>query len=60
MTIQEARKLAKKLMKKDSNYPEMRSCWKCNGAHEHLKSHTLIWCFECGHFYYKGLDITEK
>ncbi len=38
----------------------MRSCWKCNGAHEHLKkSDSLIVCFECGHWYLEGHDLTE-
>ena len=37
----------------------MRSCWKCNSAHEHLKKAVYpIWCFACGHYYFKGVDIT--
>lgn len=33
----------------------MRSCWKCNGAHKHLKkSKNPIWCFSCGNIYYLG------
>lgn len=62
LTIKEARILAQKLFDNDKKgyYPEVRSCWKCNGAHEHLKTHKLIVCFECGHWYYKGIDITEN
>lgn len=33
----------------------MRSCWKCNSAHKHLKKvDYLIYCFICGNLYYKG------
>lgn len=33
----------------------MRSCWKCNSAHKHLKkADYLIFCFVCGNLYYKG------
>lgn len=38
----------------------LRSCWNCNGAHEHLRR-TADWvinCFECGHFYFEGTDLT--
>lgn len=38
--------------------PIMRSCWKCNSAHTHLKTADyLIWCFLCGKVYYKGKQI---
>lgn len=36
-----------------------RSCWSCNSAHEHLKEAELLCCFACGHWYRKGVDITE-
>ncbi len=40
--------------------PIMRSCWKCNSAHKHLKkADYLIWCFECGRLYLKGKQIKE-
>lgn len=40
--------------------PIMRSCWKCNLAHKHLKkADYLIWCFECGRLYLKGKQIKE-
>jgi len=59
LSIKQARIEAKKLLKKYPGvYPELRSCWNCNGAHEHLKEHDLIMCFGCGHWYYKGIDIT--
>ena len=58
--VEEARKKAKAILKKDGANFEWRSCWNCNGAHEHLKDHGLINCFECGHWYYQGIDITEK
>ena len=46
-------------MKKDEG-PAMRSCWNCNSGHEHLKgAKCVIVCFECGHYYFKGEDITE-
>ena len=28
--------------------PALRSCWECNGAHEHLKKvNSLHYCWEC-------------
>lgn len=39
---------------------QMRSCWKCNGAHEHLKNAGLIVCFACGHWYLNGEDLSEE
>ena len=38
--------------------PVMRSCWKCNSAHKHLKkADYIIWCFECGNLYFKGKPL---
>lgn len=41
----------------------MRSCWNCNGSHEHLKKADgyPIRCFCCGHLYVDGarLSATE-
>jgi hypothetical protein len=34
--------------------PEMRSCWYCNGAHEHLPDRDVIFCFACGLYYLRG------
>ncbi len=32
--------------------PRMRSCWKCNAAHEHLKKvNSLHVCFFCGQYW---------
>ncbi len=42
-----------------ANYA-LRSCWHCNSAHEHLRqSEGVLLCFDCGHWYYKGVDLTE-
>ncbi len=33
----------------------MRSCWDCNGAHEHLKNATgVFYCFSCGRCFANG------
>ncbi len=38
----------------------LRFCWKCNPAHEYMKkSKRVIRCYQCGHWFYKGVDITE-
>jgi hypothetical protein len=39
----------------------MRSCWDCNGAHAHLRAVEafVVWCFCCGRYLYRGVDITE-
>lgn len=59
MGLKELRKEALKLIKKDINNLCFRSCWKCNSAHEHLKkADYVINCFGCGHYFYKGKDIT--
>lgn len=51
---------ATKILKKDRDNFAMRSCWKCNGAHEHLKECEIpLLCFECGKWYFMGVDITE-
>lgn len=39
----------------DGTIPEMRSCWFCNSAHEHLRSHDYIICFSCGVRYVRGI-----
>jgi hypothetical protein len=41
-----------------SKGPTIRSCWECNPAHEHLKSHALLYCYTCGHVYKKGVKNT--
>lgn len=56
--IEQLRKEAKPL--RDKGKYAFRSCWNCNGAHEHLKNaEGLINCFVCGHWFYKGEDLTE-
>ena len=58
MEIDEARKKAIKILREHPEVAELRSCWNCNPAHEHLKNHLLVNCYDCGHWYYNGLDIT--
>jgi hypothetical protein len=54
MTIEEWNERRKK------GEPVMRSCWNCNSAHKHLKkADYIIFCFECGSFYFKGKKITK-
>lgn len=37
-----------------------RSCWNCNGAHEHLRRADYpIQCYDCGHIYFKGERISD-
>jgi hypothetical protein len=39
---------------------EMRSCWKCNEAHDYLRDRQHpIRCIGCGHVMFKGHDMTE-
>lgn len=60
-TLKQLRTEAEKILKKKKYNFTFRSCWKCNGAHGHLKeSPHVIHCFGCGHWYYKGKDITIK
>ena len=38
--------------------PALRSCWKCNSAHKHLKNADyLIYCIWCGNLYLKGTEV---
>lgn len=38
--------------------PALRSCWKCNPAHNHLKkTYYLIYCMWCGKLYLKGKEV---
>jgi len=60
LTVEEARKRAKRWTKAHPDEsPVLRSCWNCNGSHEHLKDgkFTML-CIWCGHYYYNGVDIT--
>lgn len=44
----------------ENGEPIMRSCWVCNPAHKYLKKvDYLIWCFECGRFYFKGKQLKK-
>lgn len=61
MTKDEARAAASEILAKDPTNWAMRSCWNCNGTHKHLKrAEYIIRCFECGHTFYRGIDITEE
>jgi len=60
MNIEEARKAAKEWLREHNGEYLIRSCWNCNPAHEHLKDADYVFvCPWCGHWYYKGVDITE-
>jgi PHP family Zn ribbon phosphoesterase len=61
MNVEEARKAATEYMKANgSTSYAMRSCWNCNAAHEHLKdANCPIVCFSCGHWFFKGVQLTE-
>lgn len=51
---------AKALIREDRNNVTFRSCWNCNEAHDHLKESPLVInCPWCGHWYYKGEDVTK-
>ena len=57
------RKEAMAFLKKNPGGFALRSCWNCNSAHEHLKDPDMdvpIKCFECGHWYMRGIDITDN
>lgn len=54
------REEGKKLLDKKDNM--VRSCWECNPCHDHFlefQRDRVLWCFDCGRHYYKGVDITE-
>jgi hypothetical protein len=38
----------------------MRSCWVCNPAHAHFADvkDAVLNCFICGHWFFKGHDLT--
>jgi len=49
-------KAIKRKLTKDE--PVMRSCWNCNGSHEHLKkTKYLIYCLSCAGSYYRGKQL---
>lgn len=52
-------------LKMEKHEPVLRSCWKCNEAHHHLKKvNSLHYCFICGRkwVYNRFIDelFTEK
>ena len=59
----ELRKEAQAWLKKNPGEFAMRSCYKCNPAHEYFREDNSPWlmtCVECGHWFWRGIDITEK
>lgn len=46
-------KITKKGLVACNNEPVVRSCWKCNGAHTHLKTNEniLFLCYDCGSYF---------
>jgi uncharacterized protein with PIN domain len=54
MNIEEARKEA------EGKIWHFRSCWNCNGAHEHLKNADyIVVCFNCDSMYWKGVQLNN-
>lgn len=44
----------------DEGEPAFRSCWECNGAHEHLKDTDFLHvCFSCGRYWIHGYFLDE-
>jgi hypothetical protein len=60
--IEALRLEAREILSKDPAGYAIRSCWNCNQAHEHLKKVDYpIYCIMgCGHWFYKGADITQN
>ncbi len=57
--IEELRKEASEWLKKNPGEFAFRSCWECNPAHDHLKkADYVINCFDCGHWFWRGKDIS--
>ena len=45
---------------REEHEPVMRSCWECNGAHEHLKHvDSLHFCFWCVRYWIHGHYMDE-
>lgn len=51
LTPEEASRIASEV---DGAAPALRSCWHCNGAHDHLKDADFFTCFACGISYVRG------
>jgi hypothetical protein len=45
------------LAKAEGQQPDFRSCWYCNGAHQHLKDREVLNCFACGFYYLSGYPL---
>ena len=46
-------KITKNRLVACNNEPVIRSCWKCNVAHKHLKTdeNILFLCYDCGSYF---------
>lgn len=44
----------------DADRLAWRSCWHCNMAHRHMREwdDIVVNCFECGRWFFQGVDIT--
>lgn len=51
LSVEDAKVL---LANAEGERPDLRSCWYCNGGHEHLKNREVLLCFACGMYYLKG------
>lgn len=50
----------KETFKTEGGEPVLRSCWKCNPAHEHLKKVNFLHvCFNCGRYWIFGKFLDE-
>ena len=65
-TIEELASARKAVREKLSSNPTdfaSRTCWVCNPMHDHFLENIndgfTLSCFDCGHLYYQGIDVTE-
>lgn len=59
-SIESLREEAREAMK--AGNVALRSCWQCNGAHQHFLDRTddcVIRCFACGRIYWRGVDLLD-
>jgi len=58
--VNKLREEAKEWLKRNENVI-YRSCWNCNPTHEYLRyvDYPFL-CPWCGHWFYRGVDITEE
>lgn len=51
LSIEDAKRI---MADAEGQRPDFRSCWYCNGSHQHLKNRDVIFCFACGFYYLSG------